>query len=241
MWTDSIVGKGPLLLLLDFDGTLVPIAERPDAIVVPAELPGLLQRLTRAGHEVWIVSGRRAADVRAHVGEDVPVVGVHGLDWPGEPPSPRHPKLDEVRARGERAVAWEPALEGATVEDKATAVALHYRGVAPDKRPEAKERLLTLVKEVLHDEPELNVLLGHCIVEVRPRAASKGNAVRRLVQSHPGHHPVYIGDDVTDEEAFAALGDDGTAVRVAAEKVDTRASVIVRDVDEVLRGLASLT
>ncbi len=243
MWTDALAGAGPLLLLLDFDGTLVPIAERPQDIEVPAELPSLLHRLERAGHGVWIVSGRRADDVRARLGDDVRVVGVHGLDWPGEPAPARQQKLDEVRARAERLIAKDPALAGAIVEDKGLSIALHYRGVPPAARGRAQERLLALTNELLPSgaDAALNVLPGHCIVEVRPREASKGRAVRRLVQAYPTLRPVYIGDDVTDEEAFAALGPDGVGVRVSQDQdVPTRASVIARDTSEVLRGLGRL-
>src|SRR5690606_31441315 len=98
MWTDALVGSGPLLLLLDFDGTLVSIVSYSEAIVVPPELPSLLAGAQRRGHEVWIVTGRRAADVSARVERAVPVVGLHGLEWPGEEAPARHPLLDELAA-----------------------------------------------------------------------------------------------------------------------------------------------
>lgn len=239
MWTEAFAGE-ELLLLLDFDGTLVPIAPHPDRIVVPPELPSLLQGVKQRGHEVWIITGRRASDVSARVEGAVPVVGLHGLEWPGEEPPARHPKLDGLRARAEREIAADPSLAGAHVEEKGRSVALHYRGVAEEKQRHAAERLSALAHEEIGDDPALNVLPGHCIVEVRPREASKGNAVKRLVDLYPTRRPVYVGDDVTDEEAFAALGERGLGVRVSDHDVDTRASLMVRDVDEVLQGLRAL-
>lgn len=240
MWTDALVDGGRLLLLLDFDGTLVPIAPHPEGIVVPPELPSLLGAVKQRGHAVWIVSGRRAGDVSARVEGAVPVVGLHGLEWPGEEAPARHPKLDALRARAEREIASDATLSGAHVEDKGRSVALHYRGVAETQQRAAGERLTAIAREEIGGDDALNVLPGHCIVEVRPREASKGNAVRRLVELHPDKRPVYVGDDVTDEEAFAALGPTGLGVRVSAIDVDTRAALIVHDVEEVLRGLRAL-
>lgn len=240
MWTEALQEKGPLLLMLDFDGTLVPIADHPDAIVVSAEVPRLLEGLTRAGHVVWIVTGRRAAYVQDRIGADVPVVGLHGLDWPGATSPSRHGKLDDVRARAEQAIANDPLLKGALVEDKGLSLALHYRGVDKAQQEAARDVLVALVHDVIGPDTALNVLRGHCVVELRPREASKGNAVRRLVQEHSSLVPFYVGDDVTDEEAFAALGPRGIGVRVAEGDVNTRASIVVRDVDEVLEGLATL-
>lgn len=239
MWTDAIANE-PLLLLLDFDGTLVPIAPHPDQIVVAAELPALLLGVRKRGHAVWIVTGRRARDVSARVHDAVPVVGLHGLEWPGEAPPARHPKLDAISARAEQEIASDPLLEGALVEDKGLSVALHYRAVAEGQQRRAAERLTALAREVVGGDDALNLLPGHCLVEVRPREASKGNAVKRLVAMHPARRPVYVGDDVTDEEAFAALGERGLGVRVSDHEVDTRAAIVIRDVDEVLRGLRAL-
>lgn len=240
MWTDELRGQGPLLLLLDFDGTLVPIAEHPQGIVVPPELPGLLTQVAAAGHVVWIVTGRRRDDVRERVHDAVPVVGLHGLEWPEGGGPTRHAKLDDVRARAEREMASDALLRGAHVEDKGLSVALHYRAVPKERWSEAQARLLAIAEEEIAGVDALNVLPGHAIVEVRPREASKGNAVRRLVEMYSDARPVYVGDDVTDEEAFAALGEAGVGVRVSDHPVETRAGIVVRDTDDVLRGLASL-
>lgn len=238
MWTDALAARGPLLLLLDFDGTLVPIAEHPDAIEVPVELPRLLAGLGAAGHAVYIVTGRRGEFVRERLGDGVPIIGLHGLEWPGEPVPARHPALDLLSERASEALVREPALEGALIEDKGLSLALHYRGATARER--AHERLLALAESAIFGRSELNVLDGHCVVEVRPREASKANAVRRLVEKYPDRTPIFMGDDVTDEEAFAALGPLGLGVRVGTQPVVTRAQLSVRDVPEVLRGLERL-
>lgn len=223
------VGTEPLLVVLDFDGTLVPIAPTPDAIQVPDALPARIQALQERGDAVVIVTGRPASFVMERV-EGVPVVGLHGLQWPGEPLPSRSPALDPVIERGKALSARFPGL---LVEDKGLAVGLHVRQVAPGQHAEALRQVRELAQTTVADDPELNVLEGHEVVEIRPRAASKARALQRLARSHPGRRVLYVGDDTTDEEAFAALPADGLAVRVGPPSVPTRASHRVPDVPAV--------
>lgn len=249
LWAGAVPEGHPLLLMLDFDGTLVAIAPAPDAVVVPPGLSEVLIALKARGHAVWVVTGRAVPDVeeRLPVMRDH-VIGLHGLAWPHEPLPPRAPLLDGA-ARQVRAALARSAIDDGLlrVEDKRLSVAFHYRSY-----PEAEWSLVRGVLErtvremlagpsaALRGGSALDVLTGHCVVELRPRAASKVNAVARLVRGHPEHFPVFIGDDVTDEEAFAALANRGLTVRVGAPTVATIAKRRARGPDEVLAGLCAL-
>lgn len=227
----------PLLVLLDFDGTLVPIAPTPDAIEVPDALPATLGALRDAGHAVFVVTGRPADFVTERV-PDTPVIGLHGLQWPGEPVPPRASALDDALTQARALSARFPGL---LVEDKGVSLALHVRQVPADHHDEAATACRALVGDTLARAPSLTLIEGHEVFEIRPRDASKARAVRRLVAAHPGRQVVYVGDDVTDEEAFEALPSDALAVRVGPEGVRTRAAHRLPDVASVYALLAGLS
>lgn len=196
-------------LFLDFDGTLVEIAARPDAIVVDPRLPVLLARLAAAfAGRVAIVSGRSVAELAHWLGSlDLALAGSHGVEirWPDgrtEGPAPIDPApllaaTDDVRAR----------FPGVVVEAKPFGIALHYRNA-----PDAGDACRTLAT-ALAAAHGLVVQPGKMVFELRQPGVDKGNAVRRLL-SHPamaGSKPVFVGDDLTDEAGFAAAAAFGGA------------------------------
>jgi trehalose 6-phosphate phosphatase len=189
-------------LLLDFDGTLVELAETPDAIRIPAELPALIARLSlRLDGRVAIVSGRSLDDLERHAGPlPVAFAGSHGseirrggeIERSGVPPS-----LSRAREALERFAAGDSRL---LVEDKPGTVALHFRG-APDR--EADSAALAEELAIRHG---LRVQPGKMVFELLPEGVDKGKALERLMAEPPfaGALPWFIGDDLTDEHAFAA-------------------------------------
>jgi len=197
-------------LFLDFDGTLTELAETPDAIQVAPHLPQLLERLrSRLGGRLAIVSGRSIADLERYVEiAGIPFSGSHGLELrlgDGTLVPLHAPRgLDDVRDRVRR-FAGERA--GLLVEDKPAGVALHFRR-APEAAPAVAEFM-----EQLARESELVVQRGSMVVELRPPGADKGDAVRALMREEPfvGARPVFVGDDLTDEHAFAAVTEMGGA------------------------------
>jgi trehalose 6-phosphate phosphatase len=202
-------------LFLDFDGTIADIASRPGAVEVPGTLRSLLSSLDSGlSGAVAVVTGRRLADVDSLlVSPCLPGAGVHGAEL-------------RLRPNGEVRVQWRPDTRGLLrslrtrfaadprilVEDKDMAVSLHYR-LAPERACDCHHAMQELVPA------DFELVSGHMVVEARPRGASKGRALRALMQQQPfaGRVPVYVGDDNTDEDGFAAAHElGGFGVKVGA-------------------------
>jgi trehalose 6-phosphate phosphatase len=190
-------------LLLDMDGTLVDLAPTPDAVVVASGLPRTLVTLRDAlGGALAIVTGRPIETVDRLFGTAPgAVAGEHGgafrfaaggpierLDLPPPPPSWLEAADTLVRS-----------FPGALLERKARGFALHYR-----QAPEAREVFHAALDALLKTVPGFELHPAHMLWEVRPLGADKGEAVVRLMQRAPfsGRVPVFIGDDVTDEDGM---------------------------------------
>lgn len=193
-----------MALLLDLDGTLLDFAPTPDAVVVPPGLPKALARLERRlGGALAIVTGRPVAQIDALLPGLPAVAGEHGgairhtlngpLERDDHPPVP-----DAWLAAAEATLTAHP---GTLLERKAHGVALHFR-----RAPEAAPPLRALAETLLAALPSHALLAGNMVWEVRPRGIHKGHAVRALMARPPfaGRTPLFIGDDVTDEDAITA-------------------------------------
>lgn len=200
-------------LFLDFDGTLVEIADTPESIRVPAGLPTLLDRLAeRLGGRLAIISGRSIADLERHLGRsNLALSGSHGLELrlPGgvDVPIAAPAWLEEAR----RQVGLFAEGQGLLVEDKPSSLAVHYRQV-PDREAHVTDFL-----EGMADTHGLTVQHGKMVVELRPPGADKGDALRRLMAEpiFASARPLFVGDDLTDEDGFEAanaLGGGGILV-----------------------------
>ncbi len=202
-------------LFLDFDGTLVEIGPDPDAITLPPATAEDLARLAaRLGGALAVISGRDLRDLARRTPDALWRLGGHGLEAlaPGAapPPAPAPPPaavLGPLRA----AVAAHP---GTRLELKGPVAALHYRAA-----PEAEAACQAAARVAAQAVPDHVVQAGKRVVEVKPAAASKGAALRRMMAAPPfaGRRPVMLGDDATDEDAMrAALDLGGLAVKVGA-------------------------
>jgi len=216
--SDSLPPPPPIppdaALLLDFDGTLVELAEVPDGIEVPAGLGGLLARIAiRLGGRVALVSGRSVADLERHAGPlDLAIAGSHGVElrFRGAAASPFQRPAALDRARGE-AVRFAADHPGLLVEDKPAGFALHFRAAA-----KLEERVCDFAAG-LAERSGLTVQHGKMVAELLPPGIDKGEAVRRIMREPPfaGARPWFVGDDLTDEHGFAAsaqLGGGGILV-----------------------------
>lgn len=211
-------------LFLDFDGCLVEIAARPDAVVIPPDLPGRLARVhDRLGGAVALVSGRDIAALRGFL-PDFPgaIAGSHGaeLALPGQAIEQTHGADLDVGAlhrAADAAVAGTPAI---LVERKPHGVALHYRA-DPGLRPVVEEAMAGLARA----HPGMVLQLAKMAVELRPAGRGKDGALDRLMALPPfaGRVPVYAGDDLTDEVAMAhAQAHGGWAIKIGAGETVAR-------------------
>jgi trehalose 6-phosphate phosphatase len=222
-------------LYLDLDGTLAPLRAHPDDVVVDAatrsRLAGLHRHLDGA---VCVLSGRPLPALRRLFG-DAPVrlVGGHGSEGlPEAGAAVPSPVDDALRAALEALAA---TVDGAWLEHKAHGAALHYRAC-----PEAGPALRGGVEALVADRHGLRVLAGDAVCEVLPAQVSKGDALRRLHAAAPfrGRLPVAVGDDVTDEDAFAAAAALGGFGVIVGPRRPTAARHALADADAVLAWLA---
>ena len=211
-------------LFLDLDGTLLHFTDDPT--IIPAD-PPLLALLSgcarRVGGALAIVSGRTIADLDTCLEPlRFAAAGVHGLERRGADGATTSLPVDAAGlgpARQQLAKAMEN-LPMAHLEDKGLSLALHWRR-APRDAP-ALRRIAVRTLEQLG--PAFRLLEGNCVIEVLPRVANKGDAVRAFLREPPfrGRRPVFVGDDLTDLPGFAAAREAGgygigVGERVAAE------------------------
>ena len=222
-------------LFLDFDGTLVGIAPRPDAIVVPPALPRLITRLRETfGGAFAILSGRRIADLEKHLGiGGFAAAGIHGLERHQERrriEAPRVASLSSVRQRLKRFADARNLI----LEDKGSALALHVR-----ERPEFSEEVQQVMRQTAQ-AAGLALVEGKAVFELKPVGITKGTALSAFMAEAPfaGRRPVAVGDDTTDEDAFAAaLGAGGAGVKVGTGEQPTAARFRLEGPDDVLAWL----
>jgi trehalose 6-phosphate phosphatase len=193
-------------LFLDLDGTLLDIAERHDLVWVSPELPGTITRLARSlDGAVAIVTGRPLADVERLLAlPDIAVAAEHGarLRRPDGQIEEHSARLPEREAWISRIKAALPRWPGTFIEEKSVGFVVHYRQ-APGAGPAIGDFLRDLIAPAGGRAEILPALMAF---EIRAEGVGKGNAVRHLMAESPfaGRVPVFIGDDVTDEEGMAA-------------------------------------
>lgn len=208
-------------LFLDLDGTLIDIAPRPDEVHAPKDLINTLDALhRRLGGALAVISGRPIATIDAVLSPlRLPASGVHGAEI-------RREFQGSITLHPTRiistAVRWLLAplasIPGVLVEDKGVAIAVHYR-----QAPEAEEEIRDVVTMAVRADRDegLTLVPGKCVYEIKYAGYSKGTALVEFMSHSPwaGRRPVFVGDDVTDEHAFAELPRwDGLGLAVGQER-----------------------
>lgn len=191
-------------LFLDFDGTLVDLAEQPEDVVVPPALVDTLRELhTYLGGALAVISGRPIEQIDEFLAPlRLPVAGVHGAERRAADGTlslqTTHP-LDEVQHAAHALVQQHPALR---LEAKRGSLALHYR-----QAPQLETLCLDTMRAAVEASPGLTLMRGKMVVEAKPGGASKGLAIDAFMHEEPfaGRKPVFMGDDFTDEVGFTVV------------------------------------
>jgi trehalose 6-phosphate phosphatase len=224
---DKLSETGPLALFLDFDGTLVEIAELPSAIIVPDDLADRLARLSnRLDGRLALISGRAIADLERHLGSlQVARAGSHGIARMLADGAPFGEEPDALPAAAGRSLRAFAAAHGLTLEEKPHGAALHYRAARhlEEAGIDFADRLANL-----HG---LSVKRGNCVIELVRPGADKGGAVRAFMGLEPfaGSRPVFIGDDITDEDGFSAAAELGGFGVLVGDRRPTAAGYSLAD------------
>lgn len=226
-------------IVLDFDGTLSPIAPTPGEARPLPEAPALLAALASAYRVVAVVSGRRAREVRdlLGAGERVRVLGLYGLEGEGADRR-RGPVPEAVMEEVRRAAALVP---GASVEPKGPQVAVHYRAA---RDHEAARRVLLARLGEVAERHGFRLLEGKRVVELAvPGGGDKGAVVERLAREEGLREVLYAGDDEADLAAFEALarlGREGVVTTAVAVRSAETPPELLAAADVVVDGPGGL-
>lgn len=201
---------------LDFDGTLAAITDEPGAARVKPRVAEAVARLsTAAGGALAVVSGRAISQIDVLLAPlKLPVAGVHGLERRDAAGGLHRAAVDEVLAArvGASVAALAAHNPGLLREVKPGSVALHYR-----KRPELAGACLDLARRLAAEDGRIHLLRGRKVVELKLAQPTKGDAVAAFMAEPPfaGRMPLFVGDDVTDEDGIAEVARrGGVAIKV---------------------------
>jgi trehalose 6-phosphate phosphatase len=217
---------------LDFDGTIAPIVEDPQAARPLPGIVGLLGPLADRYAAVALISGRPATYLASHAAAPgVRYLGLYGLEEIVEGRVQVDPRLEAARPAVEAArrdLAADPAVtaSGAFLEDKRYAVAVHIRRVAD---PDRWAGLIDQAAARVAAGHGLEVVPGRMVWELRPRVRSdKGDAVRRVAAESGARRLVVAGDDRGDLPAFAVAAEAGDGLRVAVRSAEAPAELLAQ-------------
>ncbi|NEM97907.1 trehalose-phosphatase [Pontibacter burrus] len=244
---DTILQNRKPAVFLDYDGCLTPIVQRPEQAVLAEEMRDTLQKLAKVCF-VAIVSGRDRANVQQLVKlDELYFAGSHGFDISG--PGNLHTEpggatevLSALDAAEQELKSESQTIAGVLVERKRYAIAVHYRNVPDGQVEQVKE----ITRTILARHPQLKKGLGKMVLELKPNLDwHKGKAVLWLLQHFNLDSaevlPIYIGDDITDEDAFASLQGRGIGILVGRHDENTAANCRLNDVAEVQQLLEKLS
>jgi trehalose 6-phosphate phosphatase len=244
---EQIQKANQILFMSDFDGTLAPIVEKPELAEMPESTRALLQELTSERRfTVGVISGRALADLRQKVNiEGIIYAGNHGFEIEGPGLSFVNPIVEEIkplfRIVRQILVLTLGTIKGVLVEDKGATLSVHYRQVDEEDAKDVE----TLVERAINSPVShglFKVTSGKKVYEVRPAVNwDKGKAIRLLMKRfgkggrNSGLLPVYVGDDLTDEDAFRTIEKHGygVTIHVGENYSQSVAHYFLRSPDEV--------
>jgi len=232
-----LVDRTPAVFL-DYDGTLTPIVDRPELAILQPQMRQTLDALAKRC-AVAVVSGRDRAEVETLVGlTSVSYAGSHGFDIVGsrgqrlvhEAGARSAPVLDRTTEELDRVLG---NIDGCLVERKQFAVAVHYRLVAQHDR----KTVFDVFERIASEHPDLVATGGKMVLELRPKVEwDKGTAVLWLLEAleldTPDVLPIFLGDDLTDEDAFRVTRERGVGILVAEETKPSHATYLLKNPEE---------
>ena len=219
----SILAKSPqLLVMLDFDGTISPIVSTPVEAEIDREIEEILTELEKLpSTDIWIVSGRSLSDLKNKVAFNN-LIGSHGIECPF---------FDEEKIDCDDLIRLKNNMEcllmnyrGVHIEQKAYSVSVHYRNA--DSIDEE-----TIKKIVKDNSGDFNITEGKKVIELKANGRNKGDACRMLLDHCKCRSSIYVGDDITDEDAFRALKEKSVTVKIGEGK--TNAKYMLRNIDDL--------
>jgi trehalose-phosphatase len=215
-----------ILLLTDYDGTLTPIMERPELVNLPESMRLMLEALAqRYDFTVGVISGRALADLKDKVGiSGIIYAGNHGLEIEGPGISFMNPVAEELKPvlrimHYVLSLSLE-AIKGVFVENKGLSLSIHYR-LAREHRADEVEGIVKKVVGGAEASGQAKITSGKKVYEVRPAVTwDKGKAIKLLMKRYgkggreSGLLPIYLGDDLTDEDGFRVIENYGSGISV---------------------------
>ncbi|MCL6477372.1 MAG: trehalose-phosphatase [Peptococcaceae bacterium] len=243
----QVSGCSKLLLMADYDGTLVPIRKRPEfALPGPALLRALRRLAGKSRVVLAVISGRDTDDIKKMIPvEGIYLAGCHGAEvlcpggekYTAVDKKKLAPVLEVVAGLARNCIS---GREGFLVEKKRAAVALHFR-LADQVAALKVVGDFKAAVQPLAIKHRLEFTAGRKVIEVRPRGVNKGRAVWRLMSLYPTFFPLYFGDDATDEDAFRVVKESGLPVLVSEHRKNTAATSRLRGPHDVLRFIQTVS
>ncbi len=245
---EAALANSPVFLFLDYDGTVTPIRKKPALGRISNRSKKLLAELSRLPRcKLAIISGRSLKSVRKMVGlSGIIYSGNHGLEMQGPGIRFKSPVLKKhktiIRHLRRRLVAKLYPIKGVLIENKGLSLSVHYRLVEAKDRPLVKTLFGQITLPYVRRK-QMSIKPGKMVLEAFPPVEwNKGKAVQWLLRNAAGKFrhawlPVYIGDDVTDEDAFRILKKQGLSIYVG-KPGKSCASYYVRNTDEVCKFLS---
>jgi len=240
-----------ILLLLDYDGTLTPIVDKPELAVLPQEIKKLLRKLAKNRHyAVGVISGRALIDLKSKVDlEGIIYAGNHGLEIEGFGSSFLEPIAEEMRPflqmLNQALSATLRGIKGAFVENKGLTVSVHYRLVDDAEEGRVKDTFRK-VTDPLHVTGKIRITQGKKVYEIRPPVNwDKGKAIAWFIAKNKEVRgkalPIYMGDDLTDEDGFKVIEKNGgISIFVGEGSLQSSARYFLKSPEEVAQFLKML-
>lgn len=247
----KILKSGFIFLLLDYDGTLIPFKDKPSDVTTPKKIKKIIRELIKNQKiMVIIVTGRSLYDIKKLLNiNGLSFIALHGLcietsdgvQFSWKQSNQVQLLIKQIKKDIEDEIKKE---NGAFLEDKGLTLVLHYRLLSINKIQKIKKKFKNAVNT--NDRKNiLEIINGEKVIETRPKGWNKGKAIEMLLTKYAKKKdifPIYIGDDITDEDAFKVLKKRGISIYVANQsKRMTTARYWVKNPDEVFCFLQSLS